>query len=163
MSYPSVFWILVIKSLFGHHGGVYDRMPRGNAGSLWINILKVSRELEKKNVHLEVLIKRKVGDRMDTRFWEDNWITVGLLKDLYPRVYNLDQDPESIVANRLDLALNAPFLRRNPRGGAQEEQWVSLLSLLETHVSSNQRERWIWTGDGDGVYSVKCGRNLIDK
>ncbi|GKB69644.1 hypothetical protein Tco_0931056 [Tanacetum coccineum] len=69
----------------------------------------------------------------------------------------------SLVANRLDLALNAPFLRRNPRGGAEMEQWVELLILLETHVSSNQRDRWIWTGDGDGIYSVKRGRKLIDK
>ncbi|PWA59926.1 zinc finger, SWIM-type, MULE transposase domain, FHY3/FAR1 family [Artemisia annua] len=96
-------------------------------------------------------------------FWEDSWITVCLLKDLYPCVYNLDQDPEFVVANRLDLALHALFLRRNPRGGAEEEQWVTLLSLLETHVSSNHRDRWIWTGDGDGLYLVKCGRNLIDK
>ncbi|GJQ97441.1 RNA-directed DNA polymerase, eukaryota [Tanacetum coccineum] len=43
------------------------------------------------------------------------------------------------------------------------EQWVELLSLLETHVSSNQRDMWIWTGDGDGIYSVKRGRKLIDK
>ncbi|GKB00279.1 RNA-directed DNA polymerase, eukaryota [Tanacetum coccineum] len=90
-------------------------------------------------------------------------ISDGLLKDLYPRVYNLDLDPESVVANRLDLAPKAPFLRRNPRGGAKKEQRVTLLSFLETRVSSNQRDRWIWTGDGDGIYSAKCGRKLIDK
>ncbi|GKB52169.1 RNA-directed DNA polymerase, eukaryota [Tanacetum coccineum] len=163
MAYPSAFWVLVIKSLFGHHGGMQDSEPRGNAGSIWINILKVSRELEKKNVHLDDFLKRKVGDGLETRFWDDYWISDGLLKDLYPRVYNLDQDPESVVANRLNLAPNAPFLRRNPRGGAEKDQWVALLSLLETHVSSNQRDRWIWTGDGDGIYSVKCGRKLIDK
>ncbi|GJY27461.1 RNA-directed DNA polymerase, eukaryota [Tanacetum coccineum] len=50
---------------------------------------------------------------------------------------------------------------RNRR--VEKDQWVALLSLLETHVSSNQRDRWIWTGDGDGIYSVKCGRKLIDK
>ncbi|GJZ56640.1 RNA-directed DNA polymerase, eukaryota [Tanacetum coccineum] len=52
-------------------------------------------------------------------------------------------DPESVVANRLNLAPNAPFLLRNPRGGAEKDQWVALLSLLETHVSSNQRNRWL--------------------
>ena len=100
---------------------------------------------------------------MYTRFWEDNWLTVGLLKDLYPRVYNLDQDRESVVANILDFALNVTFLRRNPRGGDEEEQWVALLSLLEPHFNFHQRDRWIWMGDYDGIYSVKCGRNLIDK
>ncbi|GJR00332.1 RNA-directed DNA polymerase, eukaryota [Tanacetum coccineum] len=163
MAYPSAFWVLVIKSLFGHHGGMQDSEPRGNAGSIWINILKVSRELEKKNVHLDDFLKRKVGDGLETRFWDDYWISNGLLKDLYLRVYNLDQDPESVVANRLNLAPNAPFLRRNPIGKAEKDQWVVLLSLLETHVSSNQRDRWIWMGDGDGIYSVKCGRKLIDK
>ncbi|GKB14156.1 hypothetical protein Tco_0848079, partial [Tanacetum coccineum] len=33
---------------------------------------------------------------------------------------------------------------------------------LETRVSSNQRDRWIWTGDGDGIYSVKCGDETIN-
>ncbi|GJT62657.1 RNA-directed DNA polymerase, eukaryota, reverse transcriptase zinc-binding domain protein [Tanacetum coccineum] len=138
MAYPSAFWVLVIKSLFGHHGGMQDSEPRGNAGSIWINILKVSRELEKKNVHLDDFLKRKVGDGLVWR-------------------------PGSGMIIGLNLAPNAPFLRRNPRGGGEKDQWVALLSLLETHVSSNQRDRWIWTGDGDGIYSVKCGRKLIDK
>ncbi|GJW73011.1 hypothetical protein Tco_0132381 [Tanacetum coccineum] len=100
MSHPSALWVLIIKSLSGHHGGVLDS------------------ELRVKN-------------GMETSFWDDHWISDDLLKDLYPRVYNLDQ--------------------------------VELLSLLETHVNSIQRDRWIWTGDGDGIYSVKRGRKLIDK
>ncbi|GKC26012.1 RNA-directed DNA polymerase, eukaryota [Tanacetum coccineum] len=111
MSYPSAFWVLVIKSLFGHHGGVH-------AGSIWINILKVSCELEKKNVHLDDFLKREVDDGLETR---------------------------------------------NLRGGAEKEQWVTLLSLLETRVSSNQRDRWIWTGDGDGIYSVKWLKEMPAK
>ncbi|GJZ25676.1 RNA-directed DNA polymerase, eukaryota [Tanacetum coccineum] len=116
-------WVKWNKVMASKKDGVH-------AGSIWINILKVSCELEKKNVHLDDFLKRKVDDGLETR---------------------------------LDLAPNAPFLRRNLRGGAEKEQWVALLSLLETHVSSNQGDRWIWTGDGDGIYSVKCGRNLIDK
>nr|GEW06908.1 RNA-directed DNA polymerase, eukaryota [Tanacetum cinerariifolium] len=112
---------------------------------------------------LDDFLKREVGDGLETRFWDDYWISDGLLKDLYRRVYNLDQNPESVVANRLNLVPNAPFLRRNLRGGAEKDQWVALLSLLETHVSFNQRDRWIWTGDGDGIYSVNCGWKLIDK
>ncbi|GJV87766.1 RNA-directed DNA polymerase, eukaryota [Tanacetum coccineum] len=122
---------LGIGSLYGFNRALLFKC----AGSIWINIPKVSRELEKKNVHLDVFVKRKVGDGLETRY---------------------------VVANRLDLAPNAHFLRRNLRGGAEKEQWVALLSLLETHVSSNQGDRWIWTGDGDGIYSVKCGDETIN-
>nr|GEW30324.1 RNA-directed DNA polymerase, eukaryota [Tanacetum cinerariifolium] len=157
MSYPSAFWVLVIKSLFGHHGGMQDSEPRGNAGSIWINILKVSHELEKKNVHLDDFLKRKVRDGLETRFWDDYWIIDGLLKDLYPRVYNLEQDPESVVANMLNLAPNAPFLPRNPRGGAEKDQWHSDLA----------RDVWAfvgqwWTLDFSSVLTIRELMSWVD-
>ncbi|GKB57062.1 RNA-directed DNA polymerase, eukaryota [Tanacetum coccineum] len=61
MAYPSAFWVLVIKSLFGHHGGMQDSEPKGNAGSIWINILKVSRELEKRMFIWMIFLNVKSG------------------------------------------------------------------------------------------------------
>ncbi|GJR16960.1 RNA-directed DNA polymerase, eukaryota [Tanacetum coccineum] len=70
------------------------------------------------NVHLDVFLKRKVEDGIGTRLWDDYLISGGLLKDLYPHVYNLDNEPEFVVANKLDLSLNAPFFAKEPERGS---------------------------------------------
>ncbi|GJQ97442.1 RNA-directed DNA polymerase, eukaryota [Tanacetum coccineum] len=61
MSHPSALWVLVIKSLFGHHGGVQDSEPRGSVGSNWLNILKVSRNLEKRMCIWMIFLNAKSG------------------------------------------------------------------------------------------------------
>nr|GEX66896.1 RNA-directed DNA polymerase, eukaryota [Tanacetum cinerariifolium] len=70
-------------------------------------------------------------------------------KQLLKRSYKIGNALPALDKEKLNLAPNAPFLLRNPRGGAEKEQWVALFSNLETYVSSNQCDRWIWTGDGD--------------
>nr|GFA04216.1 RNA-directed DNA polymerase, eukaryota [Tanacetum cinerariifolium] len=53
-------------------------------------------------------------------------------------------------------------LRRNIRGGAEQVQMASLLSLLEGLILPNMIDRWMWSISGDGEFSVSSVRNYID-
>ncbi|GKF29167.1 hypothetical protein Tco_0095509 [Tanacetum coccineum] len=43
---PDALWVKIIKSLFGHDGGLLAYKYTGNSNSIWVNILKASKELE---------------------------------------------------------------------------------------------------------------------
>ncbi|GJT06022.1 hypothetical protein Tco_0840484 [Tanacetum coccineum] len=45
----------------------------------------------------------------------------------------------------------------------EREQWDALISLVQTHIVSDQMDRWLWSADGSGVFSVSMARVLIDK
>ncbi|GJW74853.1 RNA-directed DNA polymerase, eukaryota [Tanacetum coccineum] len=131
---PLALWVRIIKSLFGNDGGF--------AG---------------------ISSSRKVGDGRATRFWEDFWIGTRPLKDLFPRVWALDQESEPMVCDRIHLMRDGSWLRHCPRGGVEREQWDALISLVQAHIVSDQMDRWLWSANDPGVFSVSMARVLIDK
>ncbi|GKF98071.1 hypothetical protein Tco_0296854, partial [Tanacetum coccineum] len=58
-------------------------------------------------------------------------------------------------------SLDSSF-RRNVRGGVEQVQMASLLSLLEGLILRNMIDRWTWLISGDGEFSVSSVRNFID-
>ncbi|GKA19247.1 RNA-directed DNA polymerase, eukaryota, reverse transcriptase zinc-binding domain protein, partial [Tanacetum coccineum] len=134
---PLALWVRIIKSLFGNDGGFAGISSSRRGGS--------------------------VGDGRATCFWEDLWIGTRPLKDLFPRVWALDQEFEPMVCDRIHLMRDGSWLRHCPRGGVEREQWDALISLVQTHIVSDQMDRWLWSADGSGVFSVSMARVLIDK
>ncbi|GKC56329.1 RNA-directed DNA polymerase, eukaryota [Tanacetum coccineum] len=60
------------------------------------------------------------------------------------------------------LELLDPSFRRMPRGGIESAQYKELGNDV-AHVQLVQiKDRWVWTLSGNGEFSVKSVRNLID-
>nr|GEV63440.1 RNA-directed DNA polymerase, eukaryota, reverse transcriptase zinc-binding domain protein [Tanacetum cinerariifolium] len=66
------------------------------------------------------------------------------------------------VASKLSHARLDFSFRRAPRGGAEEEQLIELSNQIEGVILTNSRDRWIWTLEGSGEFSVASVRKLID-
>ncbi|GKB94895.1 hypothetical protein Tco_0981032, partial [Tanacetum coccineum] len=54
----------------------------------------------------------RVGDGLRTRFWNDLWISDGLLRDRFPRLFALEMDKEVLVAVKLGASSVADSFRR---------------------------------------------------
>ena len=69
-------WIKVIKNIYGINGGIGEMSSPSyasrHASSLWIAILKVTKQLAEKGVDLLSMCKRKVGDGSSISFWDDD-------------------------------------------------------------------------------------------
>nr|GFC20197.1 RNA-directed DNA polymerase, eukaryota [Tanacetum cinerariifolium] len=52
--------------------------------------------------------------------------------------------------------------RRAPRDGLEEEQYLSLVDLVDSVILSNSNDRWVWTLDSAGEFTVKSARTFID-
>ncbi|GKC06316.1 hypothetical protein Tco_0997926, partial [Tanacetum coccineum] len=71
-----------------------------------------------------------VGNREDTKFWEDTWFNEIALKVQFPRVYALESQKDISVADKKKDTTLALSFRRSPRRGAKEEQFQLLRSCV---------------------------------
>ena len=96
----NLFWVRLIKELYGDLGGFF-RDTRAVAGaSPWAQILAAEHKLHVAGVVPESTLKRRVGNGVQTRFWEDCWIGNRPLGLVFPRLAALDVDRRWMVADR---------------------------------------------------------------
>ena len=129
MSYDDI-WIKVIKNIYGINGGIGEASSRCYASSLWIAILKATKQLAEKGVDLLSMCKRMVGDGSSISFWDDDWCGDRPLKLLFPRVYALDYAKSCTIAERLRLLDWFSIFRRPPRGGDELFQYTALRACI---------------------------------
>ncbi|GJT23249.1 RNA-directed DNA polymerase, eukaryota [Tanacetum coccineum] len=84
------------------------------------------------------------------------------LKYKFLRLYALDNNKHITVVEKLNHAFMVDTFRRPPRGGAKEEQLGFLLSRMDGLILINILDRWVWSLETTGEFSVKYVRQLID-
>ncbi|GKA16305.1 hypothetical protein Tco_0696052, partial [Tanacetum coccineum] len=95
-------------------------------------------------------------------FWKDKWHNEGVLKDVFPRLYALERHQNVNIHTKLiDYSLVNSF-RRNPRSGVKEFQLDNLSRLVSTITLSSAVDRYVWSLENSGEFSVKSIRQVID-
>nr|GEX73382.1 RNA-directed DNA polymerase, eukaryota [Tanacetum cinerariifolium] len=100
-----------------------------------------------------VLASKKYGD---------SWFDEISLKQQFPRLYSLESAKHINVAEKMNHPSLSWSYRREPRGGIEEEQQNMLFSRISGVILPNMRDRWIWSFEASGDFSVTSARSLID-
>ncbi|GJV58006.1 RNA-directed DNA polymerase, eukaryota, reverse transcriptase zinc-binding domain protein [Tanacetum coccineum] len=130
--------------------------------SIWLDIVHELELIKKQGIDLIGCIHKKIGNRANTLFWEDAWRREVAFKYLYFRVYALEVFKSVDVASKLShLNLSYSF-RREPRGGAEQAQYLEMLDKVEGTSLVNLRDRWVWSLEGSGEFTIASVRRLID-
>ncbi|GJW79512.1 RNA-directed DNA polymerase, eukaryota [Tanacetum coccineum] len=160
-SQETSLWSRFIKVVYGDQGSLVN--PGSVArSSAWINIIRELGSLSLKSIDLFSQMKKKVGNGAHTLFWEDSRITDSPLMLIYPRLFALKCNKHATVADKFrDISLIHSF-RRTPRGGLEEEQYLSFVDNVDSVIISNSNDRWVWLLDSFGEFSVKSARSFID-
>ena len=108
-------------------------------------------------------MNKKVGNGLETIFWEEVWRGDKKFKSRFPRVYALESDKKITVATKMNHNDVGFSLRRSPRDGVEMEQFSSLKAVLEGTVLSDSNDRWSWSLVGSGEFSVASARKYIDE
>nr|GEW88245.1 RNA-directed DNA polymerase, eukaryota [Tanacetum cinerariifolium] len=132
------------------------------SSSTWHAILREVSGLKSQGIDLVFHCRKRVGNGLLTRFWSDIWLGDTQLRLLFPRIFSLELNKESNVADKLHSSVELS-LRRPVRGGIEAYQLNQLLELLGSVVLSNSCDRWYWDLNGNGVFCVKDFRNLLDE
>ncbi|GJU33964.1 hypothetical protein Tco_1182318 [Tanacetum coccineum] len=105
----------------------------------------------------------KLGNGDSTAFWDDKWIGDIVLKDMYPRIYALDTCKAVTVWIKLNDSSLDNSLRRKSRGGVEQVQFNALFDLVDSVTLVPSFDRWVWSLEGSGEFSVASIRKMIDE
>ncbi|GJW33457.1 RNA-directed DNA polymerase, eukaryota, reverse transcriptase zinc-binding domain protein [Tanacetum coccineum] len=130
-------WVRVVKAIHGEEGKVGQNIS-SRSYSCWLNIVKEVSVLQAKGVNVMNYVRLKLGNGESTSFWEDNWINGGVLKDVFPRLYALEM------------------------WGAEQSQLDILSDMVREVGLVPMSDRYIWSLEGSGDFSVASIRKVID-
>nr|GEU93085.1 RNA-directed DNA polymerase, eukaryota, reverse transcriptase zinc-binding domain protein [Tanacetum cinerariifolium] len=82
--------------------------------------------------------------------------------DMYPRMYALECNKLSTLADKLNDPTFIQSFRRPPRGGLEEEQYVKLIDIVNSVNLSDSKDRWVWSLDSTGEFSINSAHLYID-
>nr|GEU71670.1 RNA-directed DNA polymerase, eukaryota, reverse transcriptase zinc-binding domain protein [Tanacetum cinerariifolium] len=104
----------------------------------------------------------KMGNGEDTRFWEDKWRGDNSFKSIYPRVYALETHKFVTVAEKISQSDLMCSFRRAPRSSIEEAQYIQLMENLEGVNLVDLNDKWRWSLEGCGEFSIASIRKVID-
>ncbi|GJW48507.1 RNA-directed DNA polymerase, eukaryota, reverse transcriptase zinc-binding domain protein [Tanacetum coccineum] len=103
-----------------------------------------------------------MGNGVDIRFWEDKWRGDNTFQSDFPRMYALETQKNISVALKLSHDDLLCSFRRAPRAGAEELQYIQLVKIMEGITLFDSKDRWRWSLEGCGEFTVASVRNLLD-
>nr|GEU34258.1 RNA-directed DNA polymerase, eukaryota [Tanacetum cinerariifolium] len=107
------------------------------------------------------IFKTPKGNGNSTNFWLDIWKGDSTFCELFPRVYALESVKDISVASKMAMQMDSSF-RRPACGGIELSQLNDLISFTDMVSLSSVPDRWVCNVAGNGNFSVKIIRNLID-
>ncbi|GKA57981.1 RNA-directed DNA polymerase, eukaryota, reverse transcriptase zinc-binding domain protein [Tanacetum coccineum] len=160
-SQKSSLWSRVIKAIHGVDGRA-DMISRAGKRSCWLNIIHEVKILSDRGIDLMKSMSIKLGDGVNTDFWEDCWSVGGKLKHKFPRLYALEECKSISVASKLGQHNLAGSFRRTPRGGVEQHQFDEMTDLVKSISLVPRSDRLRWDLDSSGDFTVASVRKHID-
>nr|GEU89305.1 RNA-directed DNA polymerase, eukaryota, reverse transcriptase zinc-binding domain protein [Tanacetum cinerariifolium] len=154
-------WARVIKAIYGDDGQV-GKVFKADNRSCWRNIVNEVRVLSNQGIKVLDYMRIKLGNEESTAFWNDNWIGGKVLKYSFPRIYALETQKEVTANSKISDTKLENSLRRSIRGGVEHVQFNELSDMLQSVSLMPYSDRWVWSLEGSGEFSVASIRKIID-
>ncbi|XP_076904485.1 putative mitochondrial protein AtMg00310 [Bidens hawaiensis] len=92
-----------IEAIYGEGAGILNESERDLGSSTWGIIMKLRDNLNNRGVIPSSALTKILGNGEDTRFWVDVWLGDEPLKNIFPRLFALENNKSCSVAQRLGL------------------------------------------------------------
>nr|GEW35686.1 RNA-directed DNA polymerase, eukaryota, reverse transcriptase zinc-binding domain protein [Tanacetum cinerariifolium] len=138
----------VTNAIYGSNISSHDDKLSSN----WCSIPSEIQVLKVNGFDFFAHCKKKVENGRGSRFLLDIWLLDKLFYVHFPSIFVLKTVS---VATKWEAPSFEFSFRRHVRDGVETEQWMDLLSLINTVSLSSSNDRWIYVLNGAGVYRVK--------
>nr|GFB71029.1 RNA-directed DNA polymerase, eukaryota, reverse transcriptase zinc-binding domain protein [Tanacetum cinerariifolium] len=146
----SSLWARVIKALHGYDGKIGQKV-KSCYPSLWLDIIQEVEMFKSRGIDLVSLIHSKLGNGVNTSFWEVAWRGGSPFKSLFPRLYALETQKKIDVASWFSHSGLDVSFRRPPRGGVELQQFEHMKEKVEGCILVDMMDRWLWALEGSAV------------
>ncbi|GKA89386.1 RNA-directed DNA polymerase, eukaryota [Tanacetum coccineum] len=157
VSQDGSLWYHVIQAIY--EVKINSHSVRYNSN--WCSILREMNSLKVKGLYFMSFCSKRIGNGNSTNFWSDIWKGDSAFCELFPRVYALESVKDISVASKMAMQMDSSF-RRPSRGGIELSQLNDLISFTGMVSLSSVPDRWVCNVAGNGNFSIKIIRNLID-
>ncbi|GAU45475.1 hypothetical protein TSUD_190940 [Trifolium subterraneum] len=108
-------------------------------------------------------VVKKLGNGVDTSFWEDTWVGNRSLKDRFPRLYSISIQKEAKVAELHSFVntVHWTLLWRRRLFVWEENLLLQLLELINPITLLGEIDRWGWVPEKDDLFTVKSTFSLV--
>ncbi|KAL8475213.1 hypothetical protein ACS0TY_031577 [Phlomoides rotata] len=147
-------------------GGGFGKLPTGRSGKVslwWVDILKI---LEEGNGGwFGENLEKVIGDGSRSFFWEENWTGEGVLREMYPRLFNLNLDKRGTVRDFGSWVEDRWEWSWRWRRSLLDRDIIylnALNNLLDRfHLRNGVEDTWKWRLSVNGLYSTKDTYDLL--
>lgn len=159
-------WRRVVDAIHGSNRKweIYPRSARF-AGT-WTKIVKCGMRLKVGNVSSVDMIRARLGNGMDIRFWIDPWIDREPLKYVFPDLFRIEQEKGCLVGDRIvgneEGSLIQWNWRSSPTSEVCSEQLQRCNRMLEGVQLQDVVDKWCWDLDDSEGFSVADVKKWID-
>nr|GEY80550.1 RNA-directed DNA polymerase, eukaryota [Tanacetum cinerariifolium] len=154
------FVYLGVPSLYALNRGLLLKWVgrfHSQSASLWTRVIKAIHGVD------GGLGRRPTTGKWDsTCFWEDKWFEGSALKDMLPRLFALENVKSVTVYKKLNDSSLDYSMRRKPRGGVEEDQYIALSDMMDSIVLMPKEDRFMWSLENSGDFSMKSIQKRID-
>nr|GEW28263.1 RNA-directed DNA polymerase, eukaryota, reverse transcriptase zinc-binding domain protein [Tanacetum cinerariifolium] len=157
----NILWSKVITAIYGVDGNIGSNLKSGYR-SIWRDILQVLANVKNQGSDFLTHIQKRLGNGVDTSFWEETWLEGTTLKYRYLRLFALEMNKQISVADKLAQEGLGSSFRRAPRGGLESFQLSGLIYKVGDIRLVNKSDRWICDLESSGSFSVASVRKEID-
>nr|GEU40886.1 retrovirus-related Pol polyprotein from transposon TNT 1-94 [Tanacetum cinerariifolium] len=155
-------WTRVIKAIHGEDGRV-NSMEVSGVRSCWKNIVFEVQNLKRQGVNVDDFMQLKIGNGESVSFWKDNWQGGGVLKTLVPRLFALENCKDVKDNWQGGGALKTLVHRLFALENCKDVKLNALKELVDRITLVSIEDRWNWSLDSSGEFSVSSIQKFIDK
>nr|GEZ26276.1 RNA-directed DNA polymerase, eukaryota, reverse transcriptase zinc-binding domain protein [Tanacetum cinerariifolium] len=123
-------WTKFIAAIHGVDGKVHSKRETPGT-SCWLSILNEVRSLQRTGMNVFDFLTHKLGNGKSTKFWLDHWYMDGFLKNIFPRMFALENLKKASVRSKLGDTTMVNSFRRIPRG---EPSRINLIAWWSSQI-----------------------------
>ncbi|XP_071689016.1 uncharacterized protein [Rutidosis leptorrhynchoides] len=166
---PNSFWVIILKRIYGTNGLLPPLVLNETQGasSVWGNILRAGYMIEKLDIKFGTSFSRRIGNGVDTEFWNTPWLCDLPLKDKLKQLFHLDNEQDCSVRDRvrwIEQRVATTWNWRHPLNGRASSEYEFLLHILNTYVKHDiALDLWTWNMYLSGYFTTKKLASIIDE
>ncbi|KAJ9548768.1 hypothetical protein OSB04_021311 [Centaurea solstitialis] len=159
-------WRSIIQSIYGEKGGLELGVGgEGRGSSVWRSIINMGRVIDGVGCNFSRSFGKIVGNGCSTKFWEDRWVGGEVLKERFPRLYNIESSKGALVSDRGSMVGSEWVWEWNWRRlpfGREVSELEEMLKWVENFKPvSAWEDKVVWLLEPQGGFSVKTLRTIL--